>query len=162
MVPEGRRLFTGMSVEDNLKVAIDHVGARKQKGGRAWTLETVYDLFPPLRERRRALVESLSGGEQQMVGIARALLTQPRVLLCDEVSLGLAPRVVKDIYDSIPSIAASGAALVLVEQDVTLAQEASNRLYCMLEGRITLTGSSDAIKHAEVAEAYFGLRHAVA
>jgi branched-chain amino acid transport system ATP-binding protein len=162
MVPEGRRLFAGMSVEDNLKVAIDHVGAREQKGRCAWTLDTVYDLFPALRERRRALVESLSGGQQQMVAIGRALLTQPRVLLCDEVSLGLAPRVVKDIYDSIPSIAASGAALVLVEQDVALAQKASNRLYCILEGRITLTGASNAIKHAEVGEAYFGLRHAVA
>ena len=97
-----------------------------------------------------------------MVAIGRALLTQPRVLLCDEVSLGLAPRVIRDIYDAIPSIAASGAAIVLVEQDVTLAQKASNRLYCMLEGRITLSGRSDAIAHADVAEAYFGIRHAMA
>ncbi len=97
-----------------------------------------------------------------MVAIGRALLTQPRVLLCDEVSLGLAPRVIKDIYDIVPSIAAAGVALVLVEQDVALAQRASNRLYCMLEGRITLTGRSDVIKHDEVAEAYFGVRHAVA
>lgn len=162
MVPEGRRLFAGMSVEDNLKVAVDHVGARERKSDRVWTLDSVYELFPVLRERRRAAVESLSGGQQQMVAIGRALLTQPRILLCDEISLGLAPKVIKDIYDSIPSIAAAGAALVLVEQDVALARRASNRLYCMLEGRITLTGRSDAIKHDEVAEAYFGVRHAVA
>lgn len=97
-----------------------------------------------------------------MVAISRALLSQPRLLLCDEISLGLAPRVIREIYDIVPSIAAAGTALVLVEQDVTLAQKASNRLYCMLEGRITLTGRSDAISHAEVAEAYFGLSHAMA
>jgi branched-chain amino acid transport system ATP-binding protein len=162
MVPEGRRLFAGMSVEDNLRVAIDHAATGERQGGKIWSLDALYDLFPALRERRRAPVEALSGGQQQMVAIGRALLTQPRVLLCDEVSLGLAPRVIRDIYDVIPSIAASGAAIVLVEQDVALAQKASNRLYCMLEGRITLSGRSDAIAHADVAEAYFGIRHAVA
>jgi branched-chain amino acid transport system ATP-binding protein len=162
MVPEGRRLFAGMSVEDNLRVAVDHAGPRESQGARSWTLESVYDLFSALRERRRTAVEALSGGQQQMVAIGRALLTQPRVLLCDEVSLGLAPKVIKDIYDTIPSIAAAGVALVLVEQDVALAQKASNRLYCMLEGRITLTGRSEVIRHEEVADAYFGVRHAVA
>ena len=103
MVPEGRRLFTGMSVEDNLRVAIDHAGARERLGRRVWTLDLLYELFPVLRERRRAPVETLSGGQQQMVAIGRALLTQPRVLLCDEVSLGLSPRVVRDIYEAIPS-----------------------------------------------------------
>jgi branched-chain amino acid transport system ATP-binding protein len=162
LVPEGRRLFAGMSVEDNLKVAIDHAATGEGQGGKFWSLDALYDLFPALRERRRAPVDALSGGQQQMVAIGRALLTQPRVLLCDEVSLGLAPRVIRDIYDVIPSIAASGAAIVLVEQDVALAQKASNRLYCMLEGRITLSGRSDAIAHAAVAEAYFGIRHAMA
>ena len=162
MIPEGRRLFAGMSVEDNLRVAIDHAGTSGRQGGKFWTLDTLYDLFPALRERRRAPVDALSGGQQQMVAIGRALMSQPRVLLCDEVSLGLAPRVIRDIYDVIPSIAASGAAIVLVEQDVGLAQKASNRLYCMLEGRITLSGRSDRIDRADVAEAYFGVRHAVA
>jgi branched-chain amino acid transport system ATP-binding protein len=97
-----------------------------------------------------------------MVAIGRALLTQPRALLCDEISLGLAPRVIKDIYEAIPAIAAAGTAIVLVEQDVALAQQASNRLYCMLEGRITLACPSDAVDHGQVSQAYFGVSHAVA
>ena len=157
LVPEGRRLFTGMSVEDNLRVAVDHARASG-----AWTMSALYDLFPILKEKRRVAVESLSGGQQQMVAIGRALLTQPRALLCDEISLGLAPRVIKDIYEAIPAIAAAGTAIVLVEQDVALAQKASNRLYCMLEGRITLACKSDAVDHAQVSKAYFGAGHAVA
>jgi branched-chain amino acid transport system ATP-binding protein len=161
MVPEGRRLFTGMSVEDNLRVAIDNSDAGRRNQG-AWTLGSLYDLFPALKERRRAAVETLSGGQQQMVAIGRALLTQPRALLCDEISLGLAPRVIRDIYEAISAIAAAGTAIVLVEQDVALAQKVSNRLYCMLEGRITLACRSDAVNHAEVSQAYFGVSHAVA
>jgi branched-chain amino acid transport system ATP-binding protein len=159
IVPEGRRLFIGMSVEDNLRVAIDHAG-RGRKGG--WTLERVFGLFPMLKEKRSVPVESLSGGQQQMVAIGRALLNQPRLLLCDEISLGLAPRVVREIYQSIPSIAADGTAVVLVEQDVGLARTASHRLYCMLEGRVTLTGRSADITREAIGEAYFGVSHAVA
>jgi branched-chain amino acid transport system ATP-binding protein len=159
IVPEGRRLFTGMSVEDNLRVAIDNAAAVREGG---WTLERVLDFFPILKEKRRVLVQSLSGGQQQMVAIGRALLNQPRVLLCDEISLGLAPRVVKEIYESIPSISKTGTAIVLVEQDVSLAQSASNRLYCMLEGRVTLAGRSADITREAIGEAYFGGSHAVA
>lgn len=160
LVPEGRRLFTGMSVEDNLRVAIDH--APKTAATRVWTLDRLFKLFPILAEKRGSRVETLSGGQQQMVAIGRALLNQPRVLLCDEISLGLAPRVIREIYAVLPSIAESGAAIVLVEQDVALAQKASNRLYCMLEGRVTLTGKSSAIDRAAIAGAYFGVGHAVA
>lgn len=159
IVPEGRRLFTGMSVEDNLRVAIDHA-ARPREGG--WTLERAFGLFPILKEKRTALVESLSGGQQQMVAIGRALLNQPRLLLCDEISLGLAPKVVREIYQAIPSISQNGTAVVLVEQDVGLAKSASDRLYCMLEGRITLTGRSSEIRREAIGEAYFGASHAVA
>jgi branched-chain amino acid transport system ATP-binding protein len=158
IVPEGRRLFTGMSVEDNLRVAIDHAA----RGQGTWSLTRVYELFPILKEKRRDLVQSLSGGQQQMVAIGRALLNQPRVLLCDEISLGLAPRVIGEIYAAIPSISQAGTAIVLVEQDVGLAKKASDRLYCMLEGKVTLTGRSDDISREEISAAYFGVHDEVA
>jgi len=164
IVPEGRRLFAGMSIEDNLRVAIDY-GRKPQRGesvASLWTIERIYKLFPILRERRDQVVHNLSGGQQQMVAIGRALLTQPMVLLCDEISLGLAPKVIHEIYDVLPMIRQAGTALVLVEQDVSLAQRASDRLYCMLEGRITLTGASNTMTREAIAEAYFGANHAVA
>ncbi|MBB5754906.1 ABC transporter ATP-binding protein [Prosthecomicrobium pneumaticum] len=168
IVPEGRRLFTGMSVEDNLRVAIDQAArAAGKAGARAggkggWTLKRVHDLFPILAEKARTPVQSLSGGQQQMVAIGRALLCQPRVLLCDEISLGLAPKVIREIYAALPEIRAAGTAVILVEQDVGLAQSASDRLYCMLEGRVTLAGKSAEISRAQIGEAYFGVGHAVA
>jgi branched-chain amino acid transport system ATP-binding protein len=163
MVPEGRRLFAGMTVEDNLRVAAEHaraIGADEKR--RPWTLARVHELFPILREKRHTPVESLSGGQQQMVSIGRALMSQPRVLLCDELSLGLAPLIIKEIYAALPSITAEGTALVLVEQDVSLARRASQRLYCMLEGRITLTGTSADLDREAIGKAYFGATHAVA
>jgi branched-chain amino acid transport system ATP-binding protein len=163
MVPEGRRLFTGMTVEENLRVAAEHariVGTVEQR--RVWTLARVHALFPVLFEKRRTPVESLSGGQQQMVAIGRALMSQPRVLLCDELSLGLAPLIIKEIYAALPGITTEGTALVLVEQDVALARNASQRLYCMLEGRITLTGKSSELDRASIGRAYFGADHAVA
>ncbi len=158
IVPEGRRLFTGMSVEDNLRVAIDHAA----RGHEAWSLSRVYELFPILKEKRRDLVQSLSGGQQQMVAIGRALLNQPRVLLCDEISLGLAPRVIGEIYAAISSISQAGTAIVLVEQDVGLAKKASDRLYCMLEGKVTLTGRSADVSREDISAAYFGVHDEVA
>ena len=159
IVPEGRRLFTGMSVNDNLRVAIDQVGSRGRKGG--WTLERVQQLFPILVEKGRVPVQTLSGGQQQMVSIGRALLCQPRLLLCDEISLGLAPKVIREIYAVLPEIRAQGTSIVLVEQDVGLAKSASDRLYCMLEGRVTLSGRSDDVTREQISEAYFGGGHAV-
>lgn len=159
IVPEGRRLFTGMSVNDNLRVAIDQVGSKGRKGG--WTLERVQQLFPILVEKGRVPVQNLSGGQQQMVSIGRALLCQPRLLLCDEISLGLAPKVIREIYAVLPEIRAQGTSIVLVEQDVGLAKSASDRLYCMLEGRVTLSGRSDDVTREQISEAYFGGGHAV-
>ncbi|NVO24405.1 ABC transporter ATP-binding protein [Donghicola mangrovi] len=154
MVPEGRRLFTGMSVEENMRVAIDN--ARMSEAEGPWSRERLFQLFPILKEKRRQPIENLSGGQQQMVAISRALLCQPKVLLCDEISLGLAPKVIREIYAVLPEISAAGTSIVLVEQDVTLAREASDRLYCMLEGRITLSGISQDISREAIASAYFG------
>jgi branched-chain amino acid transport system ATP-binding protein len=159
MVPEGRRLFAGMTVEDNLLVAVDH---GRKNGAATWTMQRVFDLFPALASMRKRLVEKMSGGQQQMVAIGRALLSQPRVLLCDEISLGLAPKVIGEIYDSMPAITKAGTAVILVEQDVSRALAASNRLYCILEGRITLSGNSADVAREDIARAYFGADHAVA
>ncbi len=160
IVPEGRRLFKGMTVEDNLRVAIDRAEHLGRKGG--WTLERLYGLFPILREKAKTQAQSLSGGQQQMVSIGRALLCQPRILLCDEISLGLAPRVIREIYAALPGVREQGTAVVVVEQDVGLAQDASDRLYCLLEGRVTLSGRSDGVSREQIADAYFGAHHAVA
>ena len=154
MVPEGRRLFRGMSVEDNLRVAADH--ARTQTA--TWTMERLFDLFPILAERRRQPVEMLSGGQQQMVAIGRGLMMQPKVLLCDEISLGLAPKVIGEIYAMLPEIRDAGTSIVLVEQDVSLATRTSDRVYCILEGRIVLSGRSEALSRDAISNAYFGVQ----
>jgi branched-chain amino acid transport system ATP-binding protein len=160
LVPEGRRLFRGMTVEENLRVAADRA-RRVEAGEKPWTMERLYDLFPILGQRRSQAVEKLSGGQQQMVAIGRALMTQPKLLLCDEISLGLAPKVISEIYEMLPLIRAAGTALVLVEQDVSLAKKTADRVYCMLEGRITLSGRASDISREAIAEAYFGVKHEV-
>ncbi|TWB09600.1 amino acid/amide ABC transporter ATP-binding protein 2 (HAAT family) [Rhizobium sp. ERR 1071] len=152
MVPEGRRLFPSLTVEENLLIG---KYGRSVKG--AWTLETIYELFPVLKERRGNSGTALSGGQQQMVAIGRALMSNPRVLLCDEISLGLAPVVIRDIYAAFPKIRAEGAAIVIVEQDIGQALKVADRLYCMMEGRVTLTGTPDAISRADIHSAYFGV-----
>ncbi|WP_298432210.1 ABC transporter ATP-binding protein [uncultured Jannaschia sp.] len=151
MVPEGRKLFPSLSVEENLLI-----GRYGRKVDGHWSLETVYDLFPILRERRQSPATALSGGQQQMVAIGRALMSNPRVLLCDEISLGLAPVVIKDIYRAVPAIKAAGASLVVVEQDIGQALAVADRIYCMMEGRITLTGTPDTISRDDIHAAYFG------
>jgi len=151
LVPEGRRLFASLSVEDNLRM-----GAYAARPGR-WDLETVYALFPALRARRTMPATSLSGGEQQMVAIGRALMSNPRLLLCDELSLGLAPVLVKEIYQALVAVCRDGLTALIVEQDVSVARTVSRRLVCMQEGRITLEGASADLTAEQVSRAYFGV-----
>lgn len=150
MVPEGRRLFRSLSVEENLILG-GHV-ARKGP----WDLAKVYSVFPILKEKRHLPGTSLSGGQQQMVAIGRALMSNPDLLLLDELSLGLAPVVIKDIYAMLPKILGEGLATILVEQDVTRALKVSQRCLCMLEGHVSLTGASNSFTHADISAAYFG------
>jgi len=151
LVPEGRRLFPSLTLEENL-LAGGHAGRAGD-----WNLERVYALFPALRERRRARPDVLSGGEQQMAAIGRALMANPRLLACDEVSLGLAPVVVRDLYRGLASVVGAGLSVIVVEQDVSLAQRVSSRLYCLQEGRVTLHGASAALTRAQISHAYFGV-----
>jgi branched-chain amino acid transport system ATP-binding protein len=151
MVPEGRRLFPSLTVEENLQI-----GAYGRDRPGYWTLETIYKLFPVLRERRGSPGTELSGGQQQMVAIGRALMSNPKVLLCDEMSLGLAPVVIKDIYAAVPEIQESGASLIVVEQDISQAMKVADRIYCMMEGRITLDGTPESLSREAIHDAYFG------
>jgi len=151
LVPEGRRLFASLSVEDNLRM-----GAYAARPGR-WNLDAVYALFPALRSRRTIPATSLSGGEQQMVAIGRALMSNPRLLLCDELSLGLAPVLVKEIYRALVAVCSDGLTALIVEQDVSVARTVSRRLVCMQEGRVTLEGASADLTAEQVSRAYFGV-----
>lgn len=151
LVPEGRRLFPSMSVEDNLRI-----GADGKSGDRGWTYDTICDLFPILRERAGQLAPTLSGGQQQMVAIGRALISNPRVLLCDEISLGLSPAAVKDVYAAMSEIKKRGTTIVIVEQDLNTALDAADRIYCFLEGRVSLTGRADEFDRDTILKAYFG------
>lgn len=151
MVPEGRRLFPSLSVEENLLI-----GKYGRVGNGAWSLETIYDLFPVLKERRHQPGTALSGGQQQMVAIGRGLMSNPGVLLCDEVSLGLAPVVVRDIYAAFPKIRATGASIVIIEQDIGQALKVADRVYCMMEGRVTLSGTPATLSREDIHAAYFG------
>jgi len=121
-----------------------------------WTLESIFALFPALRERQHIPSTALSGGEQQMVAIGRALMANPRVLLCDEISLGLAPVVIKDIYRVVPNIKATGASIILVEQDIVQALAVADRVYCFQEGRLSLAGRPSELTRDQVHAAYFG------
>jgi branched-chain amino acid transport system ATP-binding protein len=150
LVPEGRRLFASLTVEENLLI-----GGQLRRPG-PWNLKRVYDLFPVLAERARMPSLSLSGGQQQMVALGRALMSNPRLILCDEISLGLAPIVVRDIYARLPSILAEGSSLVIVEQDIAQALKAAAQVYCLQEGRVALQGSAREVTREAIAAAYFG------
>jgi len=156
MVPEGRRLFGSLSVEENLKI-----GASYARQG-SWTIERVYELFAWMKERRTQRTAQLSGGEQQAVAIGRALVANPRVLLLDELSLGLAPVVVQRIYAMLPQILATGLTVLLVEQDVSQALRVASHIQCLLEGHTTLEGRPSDVTAAQVEAAYFGLAGAAA
>ena len=151
LVPEGRRLFPSLTVEENLLI-----GGQLGRTG-PWTLKRVYELFPMLAERRQQPSTSLSGGQQQMVAIGRALMSNPKLLLCDEISLGLAPIVIRDIYARLPAIVAEGISLVIVEQDIVQALKVATQVYCLQEGRVALAGDAKTMTREKIAAAYFGL-----
>jgi len=152
LVPEGRRLFPSLTVEENLLI-----GRYGRSSAGPWSLDRIYALFPALKARRNAASTTLSGGEQQMVAIGRALISNPRVLLCDEISLGLAPIVVRDIYARLPAILAEGAAVIIVEQDIVQALAAAKHVYCLQEGRVALSGAANALSRDAISAAYFGV-----
>lgn len=152
LVPEGRRLFPSLSVEENLLVGIH--GMSEDRG---WTLDAIYDLFPILKERRNQPSTTLSGGQQQMVAIGRALMSNPKILLCDEISLGLSPAVVKDVYVAVTEIKRRGTTVLIVEQDLNAALDAADRVYCFMEGRVSLEGRPSELTREQIQEAYFGI-----
>ncbi len=151
LVPEGRKLFPSLTVEENLLI-----GTYGRAPGGHWNLARVYALFPVLAERRHAPSTALSGGQQQMAAIGRALMANPRILLCDEISLGLAPIVIRDIYNTVPAIKAEGASVLLVEQDIVQAMAVADRVYCFQEGRVSLAGRPSELTREQIHTAYFG------
>lgn len=151
LTPEGRRIFRSLSVEENLLV-----GRHTRRPG-PWTLEKIYETFPLVQDRKNRLGAHLSGGEQQAVAIGRALMSNPRVLLLDEVSLGLAPVAIADIYAAVPRIVAEGTTVLLVEQDVHQSLSVADSVVCLLEGRVVLRGLPGELTHDQIASAYFGI-----
>ena len=155
-MPEGRRLFAGLTVEENLRVA-----AASRAGGR-WNVQAVLELFPFLKPRLHMPAATLSGGEQQAVAIGRGLMTNPRLLLLDEASLGLAPVAVDAVYRSLADVIREGTTILLVEQDLARALKVADRVVCMLEGRVVLEGEARSLDRDRIVSAYFGLRRASA
>jgi len=151
LVPEGRRLFPSLTVEENLLIG----GQSRRRG--PWTLARIYDLFPVLAGRRHLPAPALSGGQQQMAAIGRALMANPQLILCDEISLGLAPIVVRDIYSRLPQIAAEGLSLIIVEQDIAQALRTANHVYCLQEGHVALKGPARELTRETISAAYFGV-----
>jgi len=154
LIPEGRRLFVGLSVEENLEIGCYRAAARPR---RRQNMERMFEMFPILRERRKQLAGTMSGGQQQMVAIARALMAEPRLLLIDEPSLGLAPAIVQSVFEAIRAIHAQGVSILLIEQNVANALDVAQRAYVLEGGRIVSVGKPDELlaqKH--IREAYLG------
>ena len=151
LVPEGRQLFQSLTVEENLLM-----GSTTGRPG-LWDLPRVYSLFPVLEERRSVASTKLSGGQQQMVAIGRALMANPDLILFDEISLGLAPVIIKSIYQTLPQIISNGTSAVIVEQDINMALSVSSRVYCLQEGRVSLEGTPDTLSRDDISRAYFGI-----
>ena len=151
MVPEGRKIFPSLTTEENLEI-----GAFARRRGH-WNRQAVYQLFPILQERARVPGSDLSGGEQQMLAIGRALMSNPDVILMDEISLGLAPLIVRELYNVVRQIAAAGATVILVEQDVSRVLKAVDRVYCLLEGKVSLHGRPSELSSEQISRAYFGV-----
>jgi branched-chain amino acid transport system ATP-binding protein len=154
LVPEGRRMFASMTVAENLKL-----GAMAGRKG-DWSIDRILDIFPNLKSRIGHKTGHLSGGEQQATAIGRALMSNPDILLLDEVSLGLSPLIVDRVYASLDGLIKSGTTIILVEQDLARAMNVASRVICMLEGRIALEGDAKALTRDQVTEAYFGLNRA--
>lgn len=151
LMPEGRRLFPSLTVLENL-----HIGWEVGRKGTI-RMADIFDYFPPLRDCRGRRARDLSGGQQQMVAFGRALLTNPDLLLCDEISLGLAPRIVGELYAIIPDLKTRGLGIVLVEQDISRSLQVADRFYCLLEGHVSLSGRPADTSRDAVSNAYFGI-----
>lgn len=151
LVPEGRKLFPSLTVRENLII-----GAHSGRPG-DWTLDSVVDAFPLVRPLLDRPAGNLSGGERQAVAIGRGLMTNPELLLLDEVSLGLAPLVVHQLYDTLVEVARAGTSMLVVEQDLTQAMAVADRVYCLLEGRVSLSGRPADLDTEQVTAAYFGM-----
>jgi branched-chain amino acid transport system ATP-binding protein len=154
LVPEGRRIFPRLTVYENLIMGSYTPRSRSKREDIA---RQIYNLFPILRPRRNQMGNTLSGGEQQMLAIGRALMSDPKIILCDEISLGLAPLVIKSIYSQLGQLNKDGITVVMVEQDMKRSLKAANRVYVMLEGKIVLTGEPSSLSEEEVKKAYFGI-----
>jgi branched-chain amino acid transport system ATP-binding protein len=154
MVPEGRRIFPRLTVYENLLMG-SYSPRSRAKRDRA--LEKILDLFPVLKARHEQMGNTLSGGEQQMLAIGRALMSEPKLVLCDEISLGLAPVIIKGIYRELKRINEQGITIVLVEQDIKRSLKAAGYAYILLQGKVVLEGKPSSLNEEEVKKAYFGV-----